>query len=84
MKVATINIRSVKLHTTEPLRPATGGGGGERAAAAITTNTGARYGCGDIISWGSWGTAWQSSMRSTVICLSVIQESRYTWSTASL
>ena len=40
MKVATINIRSVKLHTPEPPRPAAGGDGGERAAAATTTTTG--------------------------------------------
>ena len=40
MKVATINIRSVKLHTPEPPRPSTGGDGGERAAAATTTTTG--------------------------------------------
>ena len=38
-KVATINIRSVKLHTPEPLRPDTDGDGGDRAAAAnMTTN----------------------------------------------
>ena len=40
MKVTTINIRSVKLHTPEPPRPSSGGGGGERAAAATTTTTG--------------------------------------------
>ena len=40
MKVATINIKSVKLHTPEPLRPDTGGDGGERYAAATTTTTG--------------------------------------------
>ena len=40
MKVTTINIRSVKLHTPEPPRPSTGGDGGERAAAATTTTTG--------------------------------------------
>ena len=40
MKVATINIRSVKLHTPEPLPPATNSDGGERAAAATTTTTG--------------------------------------------
>ena len=39
MKVATINTRSVKLHTPEPLRPSTGGDGGERSAAATTTTT---------------------------------------------
>ena len=38
--MATINIRSVKLHTPEPLCRATGSGGGERAAAAATTTTG--------------------------------------------
>ena len=40
MKVATINIRSVKLHTPEPLCLATDGDGGERAAAATTTTIG--------------------------------------------
>ena len=40
MKLATINIRSVKLHTPEPLCPATYGDGGERAGSATTTNTG--------------------------------------------
>ena len=40
MKVAAINIRSVKIHTLEPLRPDTDGDGGERAAAATTTTTG--------------------------------------------
>ena len=40
MKVSTINIRSVKLHTPEPLRPATGGDGGERATTATMTTTG--------------------------------------------
>ena len=40
MKVATINIRSVKLHTPEPLCLATGGDGGERSAAATTTTIG--------------------------------------------
>ena len=39
-KVATINIRIVKLHTPEPPRPSTGGDGGERAAADTTTSTG--------------------------------------------
>ena len=43
MKVATINIRSVKLHTPEPPRPSTGGCGGERAAAATTTATGETF-----------------------------------------
>ena len=38
MKVATINIRSVKFHTPEPPRPSTGGDG-EESAAAFTTNT---------------------------------------------
>ena len=40
MKVVTINIRSVKLHTLETPRPFTGGDGGERADVATTTNTG--------------------------------------------
>ena len=40
MKVATINIRSVKLHTTKPPRPSNGGDGGERSAAATTNTTG--------------------------------------------
>ena len=40
MKVATINIRSVKLHTPEPPRPYTGGDGGERFADSTTTTTG--------------------------------------------
>ena len=40
MKVATINIRSVKIHTTEPPRATTGGNGRERAAAATTVATG--------------------------------------------
>ena len=39
MKVATINIRSVKIDTPEPLCNATDGGGGDRAAAATTTTT---------------------------------------------
>ena len=38
--MATINIQIVKLHTTEPLRPSTGGDSGGRAAAATTTTTG--------------------------------------------
>ena len=38
--MATINIRSVKIHTLEPLRPATGCDGGERSAASTTTTTG--------------------------------------------
>ena len=37
MKVATINIRSVKIHTPEPPRPSTGGNDGDRATAATTT-----------------------------------------------
>ena len=38
-KVATINIRSVKLHTPEPTLPSTGGDCGERAADnTMTTN----------------------------------------------
>ena len=40
MKVAAINIRSVKLHTPEPPRPSTSGDGGERDDAATTTTTG--------------------------------------------
>ena len=40
MKVTTINIRSVKLHTPEPPRPSTGGNGGDRAAAADTDTNG--------------------------------------------
>ena len=40
MKGATINIRSVKIHTPEPPRPATGGDGGDRAAAVTTTTNG--------------------------------------------
>ena len=40
MKVATINIRSVKIHTPKPPRTSTGGDGGERAAAATLTTTG--------------------------------------------
>ena len=40
MKVATINIRSVKIHTPEPPRPSTDGDGGERATAATMTTTG--------------------------------------------
>ena len=40
IKVATINTRSVKLHTLEPTRPSTGIGGGERAANATKTTTG--------------------------------------------
>ena len=40
MNVTTINIRSVKLHTPEPLHHATDGYGGERDAAATMPNTG--------------------------------------------
>ena len=40
MKVATINIRSVKLHAPEPPRPDTGGDGGERGASSTMTTTG--------------------------------------------
>ena len=40
MKVATIKIRSVKLHTPEPISPATYDDCGERAAYAITNTTG--------------------------------------------
>ena len=39
MKVATINTRSVNIHTTEPLLPDTDGDGGERADASTTTTT---------------------------------------------
>ena len=39
-KVTTINIRSVKLHTPESLRPATDGDGGYRDATNTTTTTG--------------------------------------------
>ena len=38
--MATINTRSVKLHTPETFRPATYGDGGERAAATTKTTTG--------------------------------------------
>ena len=40
MKVATINIRIVKLHNPEPRCTDTDGNDGERAAAATTTTTG--------------------------------------------
>ena len=40
MKVDTINIRSVKIHTPEPLRPSIGDNDGERADTATTTTTG--------------------------------------------
>ena len=40
MKVATINIRSFKIHTPEPPCPSTCGDGGDRAAASTTTTTG--------------------------------------------
>ena len=40
MKVDTINIRSVKLHTPEPLCPATDGNGGERVDTDTRTTTG--------------------------------------------
>ena len=40
MKVYTINIRSVKLHTLEPIFTATEGDGGERADSATKTTTG--------------------------------------------
>ena len=40
MRVATINIRSVELHTPEPPSPSTGGDGGQRAADATTATTG--------------------------------------------
>ena len=39
MKVATINIRSVKLQNTEPILTATGVDGGERDAASATRTT---------------------------------------------
>ena len=39
-KVFTINIRSVKLHAPEPLRPATDGYVGGRDSADSTTTTG--------------------------------------------
>ena len=40
MKVATIKIKSVKLHTPETPRPDTCGDVGDRAADATTTTTG--------------------------------------------
>ena len=40
MKVDTINIRSVKIHTPGPLLSANYGGGGEESAATTTNNTG--------------------------------------------
>ena len=40
MKVAKINIRSVKLHTPEPFCTSTGGDSRERDADPTTTNTG--------------------------------------------
>ena len=39
MKLATINIRSINIHTPEPPLTSTGGDGGERADAATTTTT---------------------------------------------
>ena len=39
MKVATINIRSVKLHTLEPTHPSAGCDGGERASSVTTATT---------------------------------------------
>ena len=39
IKVTTINIRSVKLHTPEPLRTATGDDGGDRANSTTMTTT---------------------------------------------
>ena len=39
-RLATINIRSVNIHTPEPTRPATDSDGRERAAAATTTTNG--------------------------------------------
>ena len=40
MKVATINISSVKIHTPEHIRPDTDRDGGQRDSASNTTNTG--------------------------------------------
>ena len=40
MKVATINIRSIKIHTPEPSSPSTGGDGGDRDSSDTTTTTG--------------------------------------------
>ena len=40
MKVITINMRSFKIHTLEPLCPVTYGGGEEKYAAATTITTG--------------------------------------------
>ena len=40
MKVVTINIRSVKLHNMEPIRPPTDIDGGDRDVAATTNTTG--------------------------------------------
>ena len=40
MKVTTINIRIVNLHTTEPLRPYNYGDGGQKADSVTTTSTG--------------------------------------------
>ena len=40
MKVDTINIRSVTLHTPEPIRPDTDADGGYRVASDTTTTTG--------------------------------------------
>ena len=39
-KEASINIRSAKLHTLEPLHPVTDSDGGERAGAATTSTNG--------------------------------------------
>ena len=50
MKVSTINISSVKFHTTEYLRPDTVGDGGERAASSTTTtNRGTTITCQVLI-----------------------------------
>ena len=38
--MATTNIKSVKLHTLEPIRPYTDGYGGERASSVTITTTG--------------------------------------------
>ena len=40
MKVAMINIRSVKIHTPEPPNTSTGGDSGDRAPAYTNTTTG--------------------------------------------
>ena len=45
MKVSTINIRSVKVHTMETILPDTDGDGGDRADAATMTTTGDKISC---------------------------------------